>query len=172
MEIETERLLIKLLTLSQLYLWVNNISILEKEMNCKYGAEPIKGEFRNIIDGQIKIIENDPENYIYYSFWLIIRKSDRVVVGSMDFKNIPDENNEIEIGYGLGKRYEHNGYMTEAVKGFCEFALKDKKIDTIIAETETENVSSQNVLKKNGFKKYKKRETTWWKLEKGNTVYI
>jgi RimJ/RimL family protein N-acetyltransferase len=165
-EIETDRLIIKLLTLSQLNLWINNISTLENEMNCKYDAEPIEGEFKNIISGQIKIIENDPENYIFYSFWLIIRKSDRVVVGSMDFKNIPNEENEVEIGYGLGIKYEHNGYMTEAIKGFCEFALKNEKIDTIIAETETENIPSQNVLKRNGFKKYKEEETLWWKLDR------
>jgi RimJ/RimL family protein N-acetyltransferase len=134
-------------------------------MNCKYDAEPIEGEFKNIINGQIKIIENDPENYIYYSFWFIIRKNDRIVVGSMDFKNIHNEEKEVEIGYGLGKKYEHNGYMTEAVKGFCKFAFENEKIDTIIAETEVENISSHNLLERNGFKKYKEGETIWWKLD-------
>jgi hypothetical protein len=41
MKLETERLYIKLLTLDQLKLWVNNIQILEKELDCKYDAEPI-----------------------------------------------------------------------------------------------------------------------------------
>lgn len=159
MEIETDRLIIKLLTLSQLNLWVNNIKILEEELNCIYDAEPIEGEFKNIINGQITIIKNDPENYMYYSFWFIIRKNDRIVVGSMDFKNIPNEKNEVEIGYGLGKKYEHNGYMTEAVKGFCEFALKNKRADVITAETEAENISSHAILKRNGFIKYKEEGT-------------
>jgi hypothetical protein len=66
MEIETERLLLKLLTLPQLKLWVNDISTLDMELNCKNDAEP-KGVFLNIINNQIKIIENDPENYIYHS---------------------------------------------------------------------------------------------------------
>jgi RimJ/RimL family protein N-acetyltransferase len=166
MEIETDRLFIKLLTLSQLNLWVNDISVLEEEINCKYDAESIEGEFKNIINGQIKIIENDPENYMYYSFWFIIRKNDRIIIGSMDFKNIPNERNEVEIGYGLGKKYEHNGYMTEAIKRFCEFGFKNKNIDTIIAETEIKNISSHNVLKRNGFEKYKEGETIWWKLGK------
>jgi RimJ/RimL family protein N-acetyltransferase len=162
MEIETDRLLIKLLTLPQLKLWVNTISMLENDLNCKYDAEPIEWEFKNIINGQIRIIEKDPKNYIYHSFWLIIRKHDRIVVGSMDFKNVPNEENEVEIGYGLGEKYEHNGYMTEAVKGFCACAFKDPKIEKIIAETET--TASQNVLKRNGFTKYKEGETIWWKL--------
>jgi RimJ/RimL family protein N-acetyltransferase len=162
MEIETDRLLIKLLSLPQLKLWVNSISMLESDLHCKYDAEPIEGEFKNIINGQIRIIENDPENYIYHSFWFIIRKHDRIVVGSMDFKNVPNEENEVEIGYGLGKKYEHNGYMTEAVKGFCEFAFQNPEIKKIIAETET--AASQNILKRNGFAKYKEGETSWWKL--------
>jgi RimJ/RimL family protein N-acetyltransferase len=166
MKLETERLFIKLLTLPQLKLWVNNISMLESELNCKYDAEPLKGEFLNVINGQIKIIENDPLNYMYYSFWFIIRKSDGIVVGSMDFKNIPNKIKEVEIGYGLGEKYEHSGYMTEAVGKFCEWALTDEKIETIIAETEIENIASKRVLERCGFVRYKEEKTAWWKLKR------
>jgi hypothetical protein len=61
MKLETERLEIQLLTLSQLKLWVNDIQALENELKCKYDAEPTEGLFLNIINNQIKIIENDPE---------------------------------------------------------------------------------------------------------------
>jgi RimJ/RimL family protein N-acetyltransferase len=164
MEIETDRLFIKLLTLSQLRLWINEISTLEKELNCKYDAEPMEGVFLDIVKNQIKTIENDPKNCLYYSFWFIIRKIDRMVIGSMDFKNIPNEIKEVEIGYGLGKKYEHNGYMTEAVKSFCEWAISQENIKHIIAETEIENIPSQNILKRCGFAKYKQENTLWGKL--------
>jgi len=165
-ELETERLSIKLLSLSQLRLWINNISILETELDCKCDAEPMEGWFLSILNNQINIIENDPANYMYHSFWFIIRKSDKKVVGSMDFKNIPDELGEVEIGYGLGTKYEHNGYMAEAIKAFCEMALNNEKIKTVIAETEIENIPSQKVLEKCGFKKYKEEKTIWWKFNK------
>jgi RimJ/RimL family protein N-acetyltransferase len=165
-ELETERLFIKLLSLSQLRLWINNISILEAELDCKCDAEPMDGWFLNIINGQIDIIENDPENYMYHSFWFIIRKSDKKVLGSMDFKNIPNESGEVEIGYGLGQEYEHNGYMTEAIKAFCEMALDNEKIKAVIAETEIENVSSQKILERCNFIKYKEEKTIWWKFNK------
>jgi len=45
MELETERLFIKLLTLLQLKLWVNDISMLEIELNCKCDKGPIDGFF-------------------------------------------------------------------------------------------------------------------------------
>jgi len=165
-EIETERLSIKLLTLSQLKLWINNISILETELDCKCDAEPIESWFLNILNGQINIIEKDPENYMYHSFWFIIRKNDKKVVGSMDFKNIPNEFGEVEIGYGMGTEYEHNGYMTEAIKAFCEMALNNEKIKTVIAETEIENIPSQKVLERCNFIKYKEEKTIWWKFSK------
>jgi RimJ/RimL family protein N-acetyltransferase len=139
--------------------------MLEKELGCKYDAEPVEDEFLNIINGQIKIIENDPINYVYHSFGFIIRKEDKTVVGSMDFKNVPNEKKEVEIGYGLGKKYEHNGYMTESVKAFCEMALMNKKIEIIIAETEKENIASHKVLERCKFKKYKE-EAIWLKLTK------
>jgi RimJ/RimL family protein N-acetyltransferase len=166
MKLGTERLEIQLLTLSQLKLWINNIQILENELKCKYDAEPIEGLFLNIINNQIKIIENDPENYLYHSFWFIIRKTDKKVIGSMDFKNIPNEFKEVEIGYGLGQKYENKGYMTEAIKELCKMAFMDKKIETVIAETEKGNIASEKVLEKCLFKKYKEEETTWWKLRK------
>jgi RimJ/RimL family protein N-acetyltransferase len=144
--------------------------MLEKELNCKCETEPIEGWFLNIVKNQIKIIEKDPDNYIFHSFWFIIRKEDRMVVGSIDFKNIPSESKEVEIGYGLDKRYEHCGYMTEAVKGFCTMALNDKKIETIIAETEPENTASYKVLERCGFIKYKEKEALLWKLNKENIL--
>ena len=32
------------------------------------------------------------------------QKDDNIAVGMIDFKNIPNENREVEIGYGLGKK--------------------------------------------------------------------
>jgi len=169
-ELETERLLIRLLTLSQMKLWVKNISMLETELDCKYDAEPLEGVFLDIIHGQIKIIEEDPKNYMYHSFWVIIRKRDRKIVGSMDFKNIPNSLKEVEIGYGLGKKHEHNGYMTEAINEFCKAAFLNEKIKTIVADTEKGNIASEKVLERCGFKKYKEEETIWWKLENSNAA--
>jgi hypothetical protein len=42
----------------------------------------------------------DEAHYQYHSFFFLIRKADRVVVGSADFKDAPDENGEVEIVYG------------------------------------------------------------------------
>jgi [ribosomal protein S5]-alanine N-acetyltransferase len=164
MIVQTERLEIIPLTPNQLKLWIEDIPTLEKELNCTYKAEPMEGFFLEIVKGQYEITQKDPNNYLWHSFFFLIRKDDRVVVGSADFKDIPNENGEVEIGYGLGKEFEHNGYMTEAVKAMCEWALKQNCVTNVIAETELEGLASQKILERCGFKKDKSRETFWWRL--------
>lgn len=164
MVLETERLEITLLTPSQLKLWIEDIPALNKELNCTYKAEPMEGFFLEIVKKQLRKAQTDPTNYLFYSFFFLIRKTDRVVVGSADFKNLPNKNGEVEIGYGLGKTFEHKGYMTEAVKAICEFAVMQSNVFNVIAETEAEGFASQRILERCGFKKYKQAETIWWRL--------
>lgn len=163
---ETERLELVPLTAPQLRLWCEDIPAMEKELGCKYMAEPMEGVFLDIVKGQLEITEKDEKNYLWHSFWLIIRKNDRVCVGSADFKDIPDEKGETEIGYGLGKEFEHNGYMTEAVKAMCRWALEQPQVSAVIAETENDGFASQRILQRCGFEKYSEGETSWWRLGK------
>ncbi|MHC1772080.1 MAG: GNAT family N-acetyltransferase [Flexilinea sp.] len=164
MMIETERLVLIPLTGRQLKLWIENTSDLEKELNCSYCAEPLEGFFEEIVKGQLAVTEKDEANYLYHSFWFLVRKSDRIVVGSADFKDVPSSDREVEIGYGLGKEFEHNGYMTEAVKAMCQWALEQETISHVIAETEADGFSSQRILERCGFKQYRQGETLWWRF--------
>lgn len=164
MRLETERLYLIPLTAKQIALWVNDISSLEKELNCSYQAEPMRDVFLKIVKGQVEKTAADETNYLFHSFWFLIRKSDHVVIGSADFKDVPNANGEVEIGYGLGKEFEHNGYMTEAVKAMCNWALVQSDITHVIAETDVDNPASQNILKRCGFSLYQQADTYWWWL--------
>lgn len=164
MKIETERLNIIALTPDQLQLWTYNIKELEEELLCSYKAEPMEGLFREIVCGQVKKAQKDPDNYLWHTFWFIVKKSDHCVVGSIDFKDVPNSDGEVEIGYGLGRDFEHNGYMTEAVQAFCNWALQQNRVEHIIAETDIDGVSSQKILIRCGFKEYERNDTVWWRL--------
>lgn len=165
MIIETNRLQLVPLTPGNINLWISDIKKLEEELNCKYIAEPMEGFFKEIVKGQAKITNEDPENYLWHSFWFLIRKNDRVVVGSLDFKDVPNSMGEVEIGYGLGKAFEKNGYMTEAVKSICDWSFRDERVKYVIAETDADGYASQRILKRCGFKPYRSGETLWWRLE-------
>ena len=164
MIINTERLELYALDARQMRLWLGDIPTLEKEMNCSYKAEPLEGLFLKIIEGQAKLTEENASEYFWHSFWFLIRRSDRTVVGSADFKAGPNENGEVEIGYGLGKEFEHNGYMTEAVAAMCLWAKAQEGVSYVIAETDLDNAPSQNILKRCGFLETKRDASVWWKL--------
>ena len=110
MTLITERLELQLLSGEQLGLWTEDLPALKWELDCAYCAEPMEDGFRTIVEGQGKKTLADPQNTVWHSFWFLIRRSDRIVVGSADFKNVPDEDGAVELGYGLGKNYEGRGY--------------------------------------------------------------
>ena len=164
MKMETERLELIALTAPRLRLWVHDIKSLEAELCCAYRGEPMEGLFKEIVEGQLEATEKDTENYMWHSFWLIIRKSDRAAVGSADFKNVPDAEGEVEIGYGLGEPFQHNGYMTESVQAMCVWALRQNGVRHVIAETELDGHASQNISRRCGFTEYRRDKTVWWRL--------
>lgn len=167
MKLETERLEIIPLTAVQLKLWTQDIASLEKELAATYRAEPMEGIFSDIVKNQLQIVQTDPGMYLWRSFWMLIRKADRIIIGSADFKDIPNARGEVEIGYGLGQAYEHNGYMTEAVGAMCFWAFGQTGVQAVIAETETNGDASQRVLRRCGFTQYRRGETLWWIKENG-----
>ena len=160
--LETPRLLIVPLSPRQLRLWTEDLPALEAELQCSYRAEPMEGVFLEIVRSQADITDRDPENYLWHSFFFLIRKSDRTVIGSADFKDLPDGRGQAEIGYGLGRDYEGQGYMTEAVEALCLWAESQKGLSHVIAETDLEGLASQRVLRRCGFKEYSRGETLWW----------
>jgi len=164
MNVYTERLELHALDAREMRLWIEELPTLEKELACSYKAEVLEGDFLRIVEGQAKITEENAERYFWHSFWFLIRKSDRIVVGSADFKAGPNELGEVEIGYGLGKKFEHNGYMTEAVAAMCGWAKEQEGVSCVIAETLTDNAPSQNILKRCGFVETSRGETLWWRL--------
>jgi len=164
MKLETPRLTLIPLSPRLLRLWALDMEVLEKELACSYMAEPMEGFFLDIVRGQLEITEKDPGNYLWHSFWLLMRTQDRVIVGSADFKDVPNALGEVEIGYGLGAAFEHNGYMTEAVMAMCGWALKQPGVSAVIAETELDGHASQRILGRCGFKEQRRGETLWWRL--------
>lgn len=164
MVIETHRLRIIALTTEQMELLGNDIPEFEKRLNCSYQGENIEGVFKNILYKQRLKIEANSDAFLWLTFWLIVKKDDGVAVGMIDFKNIPNEKREVEIGYGLGRKHEHFGYMTEAVEAFCAWGKMQAGVHHIIAETEVDNLPSQRVLQRNGFTEYSRDTAIWWKL--------
>ena len=144
------------LSLEELSLWLNNQAELEKSLNYSYCAEPIEGILRDSIQSQLILGMSDVvPNWVWYTCWFLIRETDNKIIGFLSFKGKPDQDSgSIEIGYSLGKDFEHNGYMTKAVDTLCRFAEQYVEVKKIKALTLTDNTASQKLLIRCGFRKF------------------
>ena len=94
-------------------------------------------------------------NWVWYTYWFLIRETDNKIIGFLSFKGKPDQDSgSIEIGYSLGKDFEHNGYMTKAVDTLCRFAEQYSEVKKIKALTLIDNIASQKLLIRCGVRKF------------------
>lgn len=110
--------------------------------------EILKQAYSEMLQGCIA----DSKNRIWYSMWVMeLKEKPGIIVGDFCFKG-PSKNGMVEIGYGLRDGFCGNGYMTEAVKAISEWALTQKNVNIVEAETSDDNEKSKNVLFNAGFK--------------------
>ncbi|MBQ3894527.1 MAG: GNAT family N-acetyltransferase, partial [Clostridia bacterium] len=106
-------------------------------------------------------IADDPENYLFFTEFLIVLRENSHVIGSIDFKYVPRDG-VTEVGYGMNPSYTGHGYMTEALTAFLGFG-KSLGIRTVRADTRKDNFKSQNVLKRCGFVfTHEDDKRLWW----------
>ncbi|MGE0078098.1 MAG: GNAT family N-acetyltransferase [Bacteroidales bacterium] len=165
--LETERLNIIPLTYNQLQLYVKADGLLEREL----GLYPL---IRFIPDELVDAFENDilpgvanSSNYLFSTLWTIVLKEQSIMIGDLCFKGEPNYSGEVEIGYGIHERFQGKGYMTEAIREIIKWAFNQKEVRAVIAETDSDNISSHRVLEKCGFSKYNQVDGMyWWNLKR------
>ena len=72
------------------------------------------------------------------------------VIGDIGFHTAPLVGS-VEIGYGIVPIHRGHGYVTEAVNALTAWALTQPGVTEVRAETEPDNVASQNVLIRAGY---------------------
>lgn len=107
--------------------------------------------------------------------WAVIRKSDNAFLGWCGLKLYKQEiNNHVnfyELGYRFQKQHWSNGYATEAAKASVNYGFNILAIKEIYAMTDSDNMTSHNVLLKTGFELINtfsdnEEKTNWYKIEK------
>jgi RimJ/RimL family protein N-acetyltransferase len=165
MDLETTRLRIVPLTVEQFRLLLCGMDKLEEALKLIPSGESLDSHTQQAMDGLFKEALNHSDNYWWYTNWQIILKSENRLIGSACFMKEPDENGEVEIGYGIHDKYWNKGFMTETVKAICEWALLQDNVKSVIAETEINNYSSHRVLEKSALKRFLHTdESIWWKI--------
>lgn len=105
----------------------------------------LKSAYKEMLDGCLK----NPNQWEWYAIWMIELK-DGTHIGDLCFKGL-DPKGIAEIGYGISKEYQNNGYATEAVKAVLGWAFDNPNVISVEAETDSGNEPSKKVLEKCGF---------------------
>ena len=99
-----------------------------------------------------QMLDDDPGLAPWLVWYAIhVYGCERVLCGSVGFKNAPDSDGCIEIGYSIIPEYQGRGHATEIVSGLIGWAQKHPEVRCILAQTAPDNTPSIRVLEKNGF---------------------
>lgn len=168
--IETERLLIKPLTYSQLVKYTLCDNSLEKELNLNETTRTISAELKEALEQTIlPSVADETKNYLYSTLWTAISKTENRMVADLCIIGEPNDNGEIEIGYGTYEGFQGKGFMTELVAGIIKWSKTQPRVKSVIASTNKDNIASFKVLQNNNFLKIGETDILFnWKLELGN----
>jgi RimJ/RimL family protein N-acetyltransferase len=169
--IESERLRLIPLNLHQLRIYTDSEALAENLglKSAKVETEPFfQSEFDDALQNHwAPLVEQNPDNYIWYTNWLIVLKEMNIAVGGIGVTGLPDENGACETGYGMDLSHRGKGYATEALKCLAQWAFQNPDLKTILAHTLIDGLSSQKVLQKVGFQSVKTEgELILWELKR------
>lgn len=100
--------------------------------------------------GMFSSLAAGPVDPIVHSY-VAIERDTLAAVGQLGATSEVDENGAIEIGYGFA--VQGRGFASEAVEALVTNLLSSASIVAITANTAVNNVASQRVLEKTGFRK-------------------
>jgi len=169
--IESERLRLIPLNLHQLHIY-NNPEALAENLALKAAKVETEPLFQNEFDDALQnhwipMVEKNPDDYVWFTNWLIVLKQENTAVGGIGLIGLPDENGESEVGYGLDLSRRGKGYATEALLCLSEWAFQNANLKTIVAHTPLDLLNSQRVLQKAGFLLIKtENELLRWELKR------
>jgi ribosomal-protein-alanine N-acetyltransferase len=165
--IQTKRLNIKPLTYDQMAKYVKADNSLEAELNVNKTTNIIVPKLKDALENTIFPNLADPKkNYLFSTLWTMIDTDLNEMVGDLCFVGQPNEQGEVEIGYGSYEAFRGKGYMVEAVGGMVGWAKTQAQVNAIIASTDKTNVASYTILQKNGFVKTGENDSLFhWRLE-------
>nr|WSY53948.1 GNAT family N-acetyltransferase [Streptomyces sp. NBC_00886] len=104
-----------------------------------------------------------------FGVFTLVRREDGRAVGSMGFHGAPDEEGRTEIGYDLAEGARGQGYATEALRALTEWALARDDVRTVFATIDRDNLASQAVVTRVGFKKVSEDEEEGFAYELGRS---
>ena len=105
---------------------------------------------QNPIKYRLPKVRQNPE-YAKYLLRVAVLKDNPIIIASAGFHDAPDSDGMIEIGFGVHKKYQGNGYGQEILHGMWSWVVNDPLVKTLRYTVSPDNLISQHIIKKLGF---------------------
>lgn len=167
LKLDTGRLNILPLDKYNLELSIKDFNELERNLGLAVTDKNIGVREKNVYKIRLKGVESNPENYMWFTTWVIVLKEENRIVGAIMIKGYPNEDGEVIVGYAMQNGYKRKGYMEEALRCLTKWMFLNPDVKCVVADTLKSNTPSQRLLQKIGMVFYKEDdECFWWKLER------
>ncbi|MFA6085116.1 GNAT family N-acetyltransferase [Mucilaginibacter sp.] len=94
-------------------------------------------------------------------YWVITRKNEDKLLGTIGLRNFEPEQYQAEIGYELHPDYQGQGFMHEAITHVLAYGFGQLGLQAIMADTDPGNLRSIQILGRHGFVKINGLENTY-----------
>ena len=106
---------------------------------------------RNPIPYRINQVRKD-HKVAKYLLRVAVLRENMEIIGSAGFHNLPDENDMIEIGFGIDPTFQNKGYGKQLLYGMWNWVVKQPGVKTLRYTVSPTNVISRQIIQKSGFK--------------------
>jgi ribosomal-protein-alanine N-acetyltransferase len=148
-QLETDRLVLRELTLDDAEFYFRHFNITEIVKGCCFPGPK-----------SLEAAREEPELYCIKPFkenggtrWGIVTKGNNELIGTCGFTHWWKNEHRGEIGYDLNPAYWRQGIMTEALHAILKYGFESMDLNKIQALIDSENVKSQKLVLRLGFKK-------------------
>lgn len=157
--LETERLILRPLSLDELKLQLENPAELEKQLGFFSAAYHSAEDHSDLLDALptwIKRVQKNQKDYIWFTNWMLVNKESNTAIGGVNLTRMGTDQEQLLIGYHVKQPFRRLGFASEAVQAITDWAFSHSSIKVLLAETLQSNASSESLLKKLGFQFYEK----------------
>jgi len=108
------------------------------------------------------------ERHLPWRIRVIVQRSSKTVVGSINLKGPPNAAGDVEIGWGLLEDFRGRGYATEASAAVIKWAQQQPGVSSISATISDDNYPSRRLAKRLGLTRTNemRRDLPLWKLHR------
>jgi RimJ/RimL family protein N-acetyltransferase len=160
--LHTARLRLLALTAHHLRLYLADADLLERELGFPVSRALVDDVVRRAMVlklGTMAVLP--PAHQVWATYWLLVPHELPEGIGMAGFKGTPDDDGEVEIGYGVDPAMRRRGYASEAATALVSWALEQPGCRAVIAcRVRRDNLASQRVLAHAGLSLWRETEET------------